>query len=70
MIALSSITLFETEIKKYQTKNMTIIIRAIIIPRNNFLRKYPNLALNLDLALVSSISSGEAILKTTVKNNY
>ena len=33
--------LLDSEVKKNQTKNMTITNRAIIIAMNNFLRKNP-----------------------------
>jgi|RhiMetdeSRZDD1v2_1073273.scaffolds.fasta_scaffold78910_4 hypothetical protein len=62
--------LFGSEMKKNQTKNNAITNRAIIIARNNLLRKNPDLVLNLDLELVLSTSSGDVILKTTGKNNY
>ena len=62
--------LFGSEIKKNQTKNNAITNRAIIIAKNNLLRKNPDLVLNLDLELVLSTSSGEVIPESTGKNNY
>ena len=49
--------LFGSEIKKNQTKNTAITNRAIIIARNNLLRKNLELVLNLDLELVLSTFS-------------
>lgn len=62
--------LFDSEIKKNHTKNIAITNSAIIIARNNLLRKNPDLVLNLDLELVLSASSGQVTLKTKDKNNY
>ena len=62
--------LFGSEIKKNQTKNNAITNRAIIIAKNNLLRKNPDLVLNLDLELVLSTSSVEVIPESTGKNNY
>lgn len=62
--------LFDSEIKKNQTKNIAITNSAIITARNNLLRKNPDLLLNLDLELVLSASSGEVTLKIKGKNNY
>ena len=70
-------SLFDSEVKKNQTKNMTITNRAIIIAMNNFLRKNPRrilvlstfslLILNIGKKTVNSLRSIIRKLKPNVR---